>query len=77
MEAPKEADNVTVETESDNAEEGLKEEIETQKGSESIVNYEEKTRSDEEEHSEITEELETAADEFLQERSEESSYKKT
>ncbi len=42
----------------------------------SIDNYEEKTTSDEEEHSEKSEELETAADDFLQVQSEESTYKK-
>ncbi len=49
------------------------EEIETPKESVSIDNYEEKTTSEERQHSE---ELETAADDFLQEQSEESTYKK-
>lgn len=56
--------------------EGLKKEIETPEECGSIDNYEEKTTSDEEEHSEKSEELETAADDFLQVQSEESTYKK-
>lgn len=52
------------------------EEVEISEASGSIDNYEEKTTSDEEEHSEKSEELETAADDFLQVQSEESTYKK-
>ena len=71
-----EAGNGSEETETGNLEEGLKEEIETPEECGSIDNYEEKTTSDEEEHSEKSEELETAADDFLQVQSEESTYKK-
>ena len=42
----------------------------------SIDNYEEKTTTDEEERLDVSEELETAADDFLQKQSEESTYKK-
>ena len=42
----------------------------------SIDNYEEKTTTDEEERLDVSEELETAADDFLQVQSEESTYKK-
>lgn len=62
--------------ESEDAEEGLKEEIETPKESVSIDNYEEKTTSEERQHSDESEELETAADDFLQDQSAESTYRK-
>ena len=52
------------------------EEIETPKESVSIDNFEVKTTSEERQHSDESEELETAADDFLQEQSEESTYKK-
>ena len=73
---PEEADNGSEETETVNSEEGLKEEIETPEECGSIDNYEEKTTTDEEERLDVSEELETAADDFLQEQSEESTYKK-
>lgn len=73
---PEEADNGSEETETVNSEEGLKEEIETPVECGSIDNYEEKTTTDEEEHPDEPEELETAADDFLQGQSEESTYKK-
>jgi len=73
---PEEADSESEEAETVNSEEGLKKEIETPEECGSIDNYEEKTTSDEEEHSEKSEELETAADDFLQVQSEESTYKK-
>ena len=71
-----EAGNGSEETETGNLEEGLKEEIETPEECGSIDNYEEKTTTDEEERLDVSEELETAADDFLQEQSEESTYKK-
>lgn len=73
---PEEADNGSEETETVNSEEGLKEEIGTPEECGSIDNYEEKTTTDEEERLDVSEELETAADDFLQEQSEESTYKK-
>ena len=73
---PEEADNGSEETETVNSEEGLKEEIGTLEECGSIDNYEEKTTTDEEERLDVSEELETAADDFLQEQSEESTYKK-
>lgn len=72
-----EAGNGSEETETGNLEEGLKEEIETPEECGSIDNYEEKTTTDEEERLDVSEELETAADDFLQKQSEESTYKKT
>lgn len=75
-EEPEESAGGFLEAESEDAEEGLKEEIETPKESVSIDNYEEKTTSEERQHSDESEELETAADDFLQEQSEESTYKK-
>lgn len=71
-----EAGNGSEETETGNLEEGLKEEIETPEECGSIDNYEEKTTTDEEERLDVSEELETAADDFLQKQSEESTYKK-
>lgn len=70
------ADNGSEETETVNSEEGQKEEIETPEECGSIDNYEEKTTTDEEERLDVSEELETAADDFLQEQTEESTYKK-
>lgn len=52
------------------------EEVEISEASGSIENYEGKTTTDEEEHPDEPEELETAADDFLQGQSEESTYKK-
>ena len=71
-----EAGNGSEETETGNLEEGLKEEIETPEECGSIDTYEEKTTTDEEERLDVSEELETAADDFLQKQSEESTYKK-
>lgn len=73
---PEEADNGSEEAEAGNLEEGLKEEIETSEECASIDNYEGKTTTDEEERLDVSEELETAADDFLQVQPEESSYKK-
>lgn len=75
-EEPEETDSGVLEAESEHAEEGLKEEIETPEESVSIDNYEEKTTTDDEVEPDESEELETAADDFLQENSEESTYKK-
>lgn len=73
---PEEADNGSEEAEAGNLEEGQKEEIETPEECASIDNYEEKTTTDEEERLDVSEELESTADDFLQVQSEESTYKK-
>lgn len=73
---PEEADSESEEAETVNSEEGLKEEIETPEDCGSIDNYEKKTTTDEKERLDVSEELETAADGFLQKQSEESTYKK-
>ena len=73
---PEEADNGSAEAEAGNLEEGQKEEIETPEECASIDNYEEKTTTDEEERLDVSEELESTADDFLQVQSEESTYKK-
>lgn len=75
-EVPKESDSGFLEADSEDVEEGLKEEIETPEEFGSIDNYEEKTTTDDEVDPDESEELETAADDFLQENSEESTYKK-
>ena len=72
---PEEADSESEEAETVNSEEGLKEEIETPEDCGLIDNYEKKTTTDEEERLDVSEELETAADDFLQKQSEESTYK--
>lgn len=73
---PEEADNGSEEAEAGNLEEGQKEEIETPEECASIDNYEEKTTTDEEERLDVSEELESTPDDFLQVQSEESTYKK-
>lgn len=73
---PEEADNGSEEAEAGNLEEGQKEEIEMPKECASIDNYEEKTTTDEEERLDVSEELESTADDFLQVQSEKSTYKK-
>jgi len=75
-EEPKGADYGSEEAETVNSEEGLKKEIETPEECGSIDNYEEKTTSEERQHSDESEELETAADDFLQDQSAESTYRK-
>ena len=74
--SPATEDIVASEESENKPEEGLKEEIGTPEECGSIDNYEEKTTTDEEERLDVSEELETAADDFLQEQSEESTYKK-
>ena len=75
-EESKGADYGSEEAEAGNLEEGQKEEIETPEECASIDNYEEKTTTDEEERLDVSEELESTADDFLQVQSEESTYKK-